>query len=488
MSTTDTSAPPLPALPDRDTRPSRGVAWLLMLTGIAAVLAALAGLGARATGSARTTADEPYYLMTAQSLASDGDLDISNQLAQRSYLPFHELTVDPQTAPLRDGRRLSPHDPLLPLLLSPAVAIGGWAAAKAVMAVLAGLTAMIAAWVAIRHVGVSPSLAVVVVGGLFTGMPLAPYGSQIYPEMAAAMLVTITCAAILEFGRRTHPGTTRRIPSWVPLGVATMGVIALPWLSVKYVPVTVAIAAVAAWRLWRTGHRQSLWAAGTLLIVAGVAYLLAHHLLYGGWTVYAAGDHFQAGGELSVVGTSPDLVGRSRRLVGLVVDRSFGIATWSPAWLLIPAAALNLFTRRHDTRGALVLPVATAWLVATFVALTMQGWWVPGRQIVVVLPLAAVAISRLVHDIPRLRTPVTIAVALSALNWLWLAAEATFGTRTLVVDFMSTTAPAYRLLAPLMPDGLRATPIDDVLLTVWAVVMTLGSIWLVRRAASGGAQ
>jgi hypothetical protein len=33
------------------------------------------------------------------------------------------------------------------------------------------------------------------------------------------------------------------------------------------------------------------------LAVAGAAYLVAHRLLYGGWTVYASGDHFTGGGS-----------------------------------------------------------------------------------------------------------------------------------------------------------------------------------------------
>jgi len=32
------------------------------------------------------------------------------------------------------------------------------------------------------------------------------------------------------------------------------------------------------------------------------------------------------------------------------------------------------------------------WLVATFAANTMHGWWWPGRQTVVVLPLALLSV------------------------------------------------------------------------------------------------
>ena len=37
--------------------------------------------------------------------------------------------------------------------------------------------------------------------------------------------------------------------------------------------------------------------------------------------------------------------------------------------------------------------VAAGWATATFVALTMHGWWFPGRQVIVVLPLVAAAIA-----------------------------------------------------------------------------------------------
>ena len=72
----------------------------------------------------------------------------------------------------------------------------------------------------------------------------------------------------------------------------------------------------------------------------GAGYLVAHRLIWGGWTVYASGDHFQRSGEFGVVGFDPDYVGRGLRLVGLLVDRGFGLVPWQPAWLLVvPAVA-----------------------------------------------------------------------------------------------------------------------------------------------------
>ncbi|MDH3296179.1 MAG: hypothetical protein OER95_17815, partial [Acidimicrobiia bacterium] len=115
------------------------------MTGVAllALACALAGLAARATYGARTTADEPQYLLTALSLADDRDLDISNQIANGDHLPFHEIPIDRQTFPLDEsGREVSPHDPLLPVILAPAMGLGGWVLAKVVLAVVAAAVAV----------------------------------------------------------------------------------------------------------------------------------------------------------------------------------------------------------------------------------------------------------------------------------------------------------------------------------------------------------
>ena len=45
---------------------------------------------ARATFGARTTADEPQYLLSAISLWEDGDLDIDDELAAERWRDFHE--------------------------------------------------------------------------------------------------------------------------------------------------------------------------------------------------------------------------------------------------------------------------------------------------------------------------------------------------------------------------------------------------------------
>ena len=351
----------------------------LILVGLVAAAWAMVALPAQATYGARVTADEPQYLLSALSLGEDLDLDISDEIADRAYEPFHEITLDPQTEANGDGREFSPHDPLLPVILAVPMALGGWAAAKATLALFAGVLAALLVWVSVERFGVSRAPATVVVLAFALSAPLTSYGTQVYPELPAALAVTLAIAALT--------GPLQRRGQWALLAA----VVALPWLSVKYAPVAVALVGVGAWTLWRRGDRQAVLRSAGVLAVAGIAYLVLHQLVYGGWTVYAAGDHFQETGQLGVTGESPHYLARSQRLVGLIVDRGFGLAAWAPVYLAAIPAFGALARRRPPFWPALALPLAAGWANATWIALTMHGWWWPGRQTVVVLPCVVLA-------------------------------------------------------------------------------------------------
>ncbi len=453
------------------------------------VVAALA-LDARATYGARVTADEPQYLLTSLSLAEDADLDIADELRDERFLDFHEVRLNPQTIELNAaGQRLSPHDPLLPLLLAPGMAVAGWVGAKLVLAAIGASTAMVTLWTAVRRFGVSPSVAALTVGGFFVTPPLTSYSTQVYPEMAAALAVMVAVGALT--GRKTSAALTPT--ALAPTVLATISIVALPWLSVKYVPVAAVLAvALVGPPLLGDKHnniardlRRGILLCGALAAAGGI-YLIVHQRIYGGWTVYAAGDHF-VDGEFEVVGADPDYIGRSRRLVGLLIDREFGLIPWMPGFLLLPAALARLGRRRPSGWLLLVGLVMTGWAVATWVALTMHGWWWPGRQLVVVLPLAAVAIAMLIDDNRRLRPYAITAALVGMLSWLWLVIESSTDRRTLIVCFAETSGPWYRLASPLFPRH-QSLIIDgwDLALTVgWTVAIVSSMIWGWRQAATG---
>ena len=101
--------------------------------------------------------------------------------------------------------------------------------------------------------------------------------------------------------------------------------------------------------------------------------------------------------------------------------------------------------------------LAAGWLNATYVALTMHGFWVPGRQIVIVLPIAAVALALLADRSRAWTWAVAGLGALGAVNWVWLAVEASTDRRTLIVDFGATGG----LAVPGDPPDPPERPVPD---------------------------
>ncbi|MFI7052828.1 hypothetical protein ACIBLB_12310 [Streptosporangium canum] len=491
------STPPVP-----DTGAGRagasGRAGLTVRTALVAVVgtvAALLGIGVRARFGAHVAVDEPQYLLTALSIFEDFDLDITDELDDGRWMPWAGTEALPvQTEVLPGGTQISPHDPLLPILLAVPMGLGGWIAAKAAMALMAGALAALTLWTAVRRFAVPAGLATVGVILASAAAPLAVYGQQVYPELPAA-LATLAAVAVLTgpaFAGATPPagrppatvpapapapatvpdaepvpgtagaaagpaaslsGLAGRVVGPGPRAVAVFGlmVTALPWLSVKYAPVAAALALLGLWRL-RAARRPLLGLAAGFAVM-GAVYLGIHRLVWGGWTVYASGDHFQESGEFGVMGFDPDYAGRAVRLVGLMVDRGYGLAAWQPAWLLLlPAAGFALLRLRP--RGAvLLLPLAAGWLTATFVALTMHGYWWPGRQIVVVLPLAVLLILVLLAGRPGWLRWAGLGLGVAGLvDYAWLLADGYARRITWVSGFDQVGSPLHRLLGNLLPD------------------------------------
>jgi hypothetical protein len=446
----------------------------MVVVGLLTVLAAGLGIGVRTTHGGHAAVDEPQYLLSALSLWEDHDLDIADELADRRFLAFHDADLPVQTAVRPDGSQLSPHDPLLPVLLAVPMGVGGWVAAKLTLAVLAGILAALLLWVAVRRFAVPPRLAVPGVALATCTAPLAVYGQQVYPELPGALAALVAVAAL------TAPRPTPRT-----LTALALVIVALPWLSVKYAPVGAALFLVAAVGLWRSHRRRAAAVLTGVLAAGGIAYLAAHKAVYGGITAYASGDQFQGSGEFGVLGSHPDYPGRTIRLLGLLIDRDFGLAAWQPAWFLVVPAVVALFAARPRHWPALVVPLLAGWATATWVALTMQGFWWPGRQLVVVLPLAVLAI---LVWLARAGRAVVVTAAVLA------AAGVAYHTALLVTGYVSTTT---WVLAPddlglhwpaalLLPDDRDLTTPDRIRYAAWVGIAAVTSLLALRTARRSG--
>jgi hypothetical protein len=450
-------------------RRTRSLTWAMLAVGLLTVLAAGLGAGVSSTHGGHAAVDEPQYLLSALSLWEDHDLDISDELADRRFLAFHDADLPVQTATRPDGSQLSPHDPLLPVLLAVPMGLGGWLAAKLTLAVLAGILAALLLWTAVRRFAVPLRLAAPGVALATCTAPLAVYGQQVYPELPGALAALAAVAAI-----------TAPRPDGRALAALAVAVLALPWLSVKYAPVGAALFLVAAVGLVRAGLRGRAAVLTAVLAAGGLVYLGVHRAIYGGITAYASGDAFQGSGEFGVVGFQPDYPGRTVRLLGLLVDRDFGIAAWQPAWFLLVPALVALLVTRPPHWPVLAVPLLAGWATATWVALTMQGFWWPGRQLVVVLPLAVLVILAWLSKLGR-----------SA--WLAAAALAGVGVVYYVVLLVTGYAGGTRwVLAPddlrlhwpaalLLPDDRDLTVADRIRYGAWMMVTALLALHTARR-------
>ncbi|MCC7077846.1 MAG: glycosyltransferase family 2 protein [Acidimicrobiia bacterium] len=451
-------------------RPGRRVWYLVFLVLAAANIAAVPVWGA----TNRLTGDEPHYLMTAESILSDGDLDLADEYATRAHAPYHHEALRPQEVPRPDGARLSPHGPGLALVLLPGYAVGGWVGARVELALVAAAVLTGAGYLAARFVRrpawVAP--AATLAAGL--SVPLWVYSTQVYPEMPAAAI--LVGAALVWTG-----GSDRRRPEIAAVGLGLMvGVLLL--LGLKYAPVAVTVAAVSAWRLRRNRRALAL-----LVGVGGIACLgqaAFNVATYGGISPYSTNVVYAGRSNAFLVADNAGGLARTYRLHGLVLDRHFGIGRYAPVWFAALAAVPVMLVRR-DTRAAwtpLAALVAVQWATATWLALTMRGYWFPGRQVVAILPLLVPALAFALARVPALVAALG-AVSVGVGAWMVYAldtAQVGAGRNPFWLPL-----PGFVPAGAAFPDYRTVTVPTVVLPVAWCVLFVALVTVLYRRALPG---
>ena len=102
----------------------------------------------------------------------------------------------------------------------------------------------------------------------------------------------------------------------------------------------------------------------------------------------------------------------------MLVDRGFGLAAWTPSFLILPAAVGFLCKKKIDSWQYLVFPFLIGWSTATWLAFTMHGWWWLGRQTVAVLPLAVIAIAIAIDHFKKFLFPAIFATVIGSIGWI----------------------------------------------------------------------
>ena len=379
-----------------------------------------AGLGIEASAGSRFGGDEPHYLLIAESIVSDGDLDVDDEYATRVYSPWVAGELETSAEPI-GGVLHEPQGAGFPALIAPAYALGGARAVELMLAAIAALGFVLAALIARRIVPEPYASAGAALVGL--SPPAVAYGTAVVPELMAGTL--LAGAALCAVSARERPRVATVLGGCAMLAL-------VPWLGIKYALPALPVA-VALYRWPRRAGRRLLAIAGAELIVGSlVFYATLNERLYGGPTPYSAGlpGRTPFGAE-----SATDYLERIPRLAGLWLDRDYGLLRWAPV-LALAFFAVWLLWRSHRDQLALVIPArATAeaaaalavaicagqLVVAAFGAPTMYGDWFPGRQLVAALPAAAVLCAWGLRRAPR--TGAALGAVTLAASVLLLAAR-----------------------------------------------------------------
>lgn len=391
----------------------RTLALWLVLFGVYA-----ATVGLDAFGDAEYGGDEPHYLLAAESLVDDGDVDVKDEHAERAYEDFYPYDLD-RHGKETDGRLNEPHGIGFPLLILPAYAVGGAQGVELFLAALAALAVALAYRLALRVVPDPWAVGAALAVGL--SPPFVAYGSAVYPELTAGAV--LAGAALLAVRLDSRPGWRSAFGCFALLGT-------LPWLGTKFVLPGVVIAVFAGRGLWRARRRTLAVGSIELSLFSLALYVGISEALYGGPTPYSADVEGETATDASFPGGYLD---RAYRFVALFIDREYGLLRWAPVFALAFAGIWWLWRSRRDrlaqavpgvreielVAGLCAAVLGSQLIVAALLAPTMFGFWFPPRHLLASLPLAVPLVAWGLRHAPRIGTALA-ALTLAASVWLYV--------------------------------------------------------------------
>jgi len=324
----------------------------------------------------RVSGDEPHYLLMAQSLWREGDLDLADNLAREDWRENTPGPVLPHFgAPRADGRAFPAHSSGLPMVLAPVYAAGGRLLCVVALALLGAGATVIAARLA------APGAALVEAGAsaqpsapprahdgqpfvawlAALGPPIAFFSFHVYTEVPSALAATGALALLL--------GPSSSLTAAV--GAALLAS-ALPWLHVKMIAAAAALGLIAVIRL--RGRARVAFVA--VAAVCGAGYLAYYHAIFG------TASPLALYGGLPVREQGTPL----RALSGLLLDRSYGLLWHAPIFLLALAGIPEAWRRRWWPQALLALAILVP-------VLFWRMWWggqsPPARFLVPLIPVLA---------------------------------------------------------------------------------------------------
>jgi hypothetical protein len=176
-----------------------------------------------------TTGDEQIYLLLSQSFIQDGDFDTTNQAENKTYLDYYWGNWS-KTFQNKSFR-------CFPLLLAPAMALGGRLGVMLFFSLAAAMTAWACCRMMLRLTR-SPGAAWAASGLMAVSLAFTLPSLQIYPEVMAACAMSLCMLIIMDDKHKSI---------WSILAIALL-VLFISSLKTRYFPAMSIMLAIALWR------------------------------------------------------------------------------------------------------------------------------------------------------------------------------------------------------------------------------------------------
>jgi hypothetical protein len=359
------------------------------------------------------TGDEPFYVMTAISLAYDRDLNEINNYQRRDFDSFYPpdplpegwqgwpnfpRTLPPHMADSARAGLYSKHGLGVAALITIPYVWGGQIGQETaqgngvalpsgrggrigVMLFLNAVAALVAVNMVLlaRRYGLGWVAAVALMVPLAFSNPLMSYAYLIFPEMFAAL------AIIYAFRRSREP--ENNAAQWFGVGLALA---TLPWLHARFVPAIlglVALLVVGWWRERSWGRRL----AGLLPPAISAVGLFSYYLIIYHRPWPSADDHAGFNWPHQMLNAA----------FGLFLDEQWGLLIYAPLYLLAGAGMITLWQRWRGEAGALLAVLLPYLAMIAFYRVWWGEWGPPARYLAPIVPLAIAPIAAWVGAVRR---------------------------------------------------------------------------------------
>lgn len=286
------------------------------------------------------TGDEPHYLMIGQSIWHDQDIDLSNQMKEKSYQSFYPAEeIDFHYTNQGSNKLTSKHFPLLSLLASPLVGLAGRFGMLLMIMAAAALIAVLLYYL-IKACSFSEAEARTVWLVSIMTVPLGIYFDLIYTELPAISVLLIGLLGLIS----------KPLPRlWLTILAACL----LPWFYPKYIPLSLMLGGAVMIKAWQ--QKKQLVFKLAVVLMSAAAYGWFYHHYFGVTLADNPYGGFHAWWTWRGLGNG----------LGLLVDRDFGLLSSSPIMLLAAAGLQRIQQKNQWLVGISLAIVLTQFLLYT---------------------------------------------------------------------------------------------------------------------------